>query len=122
MRKWVLERQINKLRQQAKLLRKKTLTGTEWKQLTVKRQPQTNLITKLEEINQKKEDCKGTNSVSNNTDKTGHSKMTKKEFVKSEESQINNPRQKETKQFWCKIWRRKERNGNVRGENDIKKN
>ena len=54
-----LEGQIKKLRQQAKLLKEVKHTGTQGKEKTPNRQPQTFLTTRQEEINQKILNTKG---------------------------------------------------------------
>ena len=61
----------------------------------------------------------------NNTNKTGHFKITKEnptqKLVESAKRQISHFEAKETKQFLSKIWKRKKRYGNAEWINNMEK-
>ena len=79
---------------------------------------------KSKDIGEKKEDLKGNRSESNNTNRTGHSKITKSSYrlVENAQRQINNWMLKLKKiKFWSKIWTWKDHNRNADWINNMKK-
>ena len=109
-----LEEQVKKLQQQVKMLNEEKNMGICWDEKT-KTKLQKSLKVELEEINQKilAKDVrlKRYRDMSSNTNKTGHSKITKENSTnKLMENARGQPKQVDTKKaklFWCTNGNRK---------------